>query len=101
MPFYIHVCSKLFHHAHNFEYTLQWAVHNPNINWLCEAVTLERKLKTKILIISSKEWMPRFANISVALLRHGKNINRRRLLLYAIFNFFSAAFVQSNHIVAH
>ena len=41
MPFYI--CSKLFHHAHNFEYTLQWAVHNPNINWLCDAVTLERK----------------------------------------------------------
>ena len=39
------LCSKLFHHAHNFEYTLQWAVHNPNINWLCEAVTLERKLK--------------------------------------------------------
>ena len=72
MPFYI--CSKLFHHAHNFEYTLQWAVHNPNTNWLCEAVTLERKLKTKILSISSKEWMPRFANISVALLRHGKNI---------------------------
>ena len=29
MPFYI--CSKLFHHAHNFEYTLQWAVHNPNL----------------------------------------------------------------------
>ena len=52
MPFYI--CSKLFHHAHNFEYTLQWAVHNPNINWLCEAVTLERKLKAKILSISSK-----------------------------------------------
>ena len=96
MPFYI--CSKLFHHAHNFEYTLQWAVHNPNINWLCEAVTLERNLKTKILSISSKEWMPRFANISVALLRHGKNINRRRLLLCTIFNFFSAAFVQSNHI---
>ena len=71
MSFYI--SSKLFHHAHNFEYTLQWAVHNPNINWLCEAVTLERKLKTKILSISSKEWMPRFANISVALLRHGKN----------------------------
>ena len=68
MPFYI--CRKLFHHAHNFEYTLQWAVHNPNINWLCEAVTLERKLKTKILSISSKEWMLRFANISVALLRH-------------------------------
>ena len=98
MPFYI--CSKLFHHAHNFEYTLQWAVHNPNINWLCDAVTLERKLKTKILSISSKEWMPRFANISVALLRHGKNIIRRRLLLYAIFNFFSAAFVQSNYIGA-
>ena len=97
MPFYI--CSKLFHHAHNFEYTLQWAV--PNINWLCEAVTLERKLKTKILSISSKEWMPRLAIISVALLRHGKNINRRRLLLYAIFNFFNAAFVQSNHIGAH
>ena len=90
MSFYI--CSKLFHHAHNFEYTLQWAVHNPNINWLCEAVTLERKLKTKILSISSKEWMPRFANISVALLRHGKNINRRRLLLYAIFNFFQCCF---------
>ena len=50
MPFYI--CSKLFHHAHNFEYTLQWAVHNPYINWLCEAVTLERKLKTKILSFS-------------------------------------------------
>ena len=98
MPFYI--CSKLFHHAHNFEYTLQWAVHKPNINWLCEAVTLERKLKTKILSISSKEWMLRFANISVALSRHGKNINRRRLLLYAIFNFSSAAFVQSNHIGA-
>ena len=98
MPFYI--CSKLFHHAHNFEYTLQWAVHDPIINWLCEAVTLEQKLKTKILSISSKQWMLRFANISVTLLRHGKNINRRRLLLYAIFNFFSAAFVQSNHIGA-
>ena len=33
--------SKMFHHAHNFEYTLQWAVHNPNINWLCEAVGYE------------------------------------------------------------
>ena len=32
-----------------------WALHNPNINWLCDAVTLERKLKTKILSISSKE----------------------------------------------
>ena len=98
MSFYI--CSKLFHHAHNFKYTLQWAVHYPNINWLCEAVTLERKLKTKILSISSKEWMLRFANILVALLRHGKNINRRRLLLYTIFNLFSAAVVQSNHIGA-
>ena len=63
---------KLFHHSHNFEYTLQWALHNLNINWLCDAVTLERKLNTKILSISSKELISRFANISVALLRHGK-----------------------------
>ena len=29
--------------------------------------------------------MPRFTNISVALLRHGKTINLRWLVLYAIF----------------
>ena len=47
--------SKLLHYANNFEYTLQWEPHHPNINWLCDAVTLERKLKTKIVSISSKE----------------------------------------------
>ena len=36
----------------------------------------------------------------MALLRHGKNINRRSLLLYAIFCRFRAVFVQSNHIGA-
>ena len=93
MAFYIILCSNCsIHHDRNFEYTLQWAVNNPNIIWFYDAVTLEQKLKTKILSNSSKEWMPRFANISVALLRHGKNINRRRLLLYAIFNFFSCCF---------
>ena len=64
------------------------------ISWLCDAVTLERKLITKIPSISRIECIPRFTNISVTLLRHGKSINRRRLLLYAIFNFFSAALVQ-------
>ena len=89
MTFYI--CSKLFYHAHNFECILQWALHNPNINWLCYSVTLERKIKTKILSISSNERIPRFTNIFVSLLRHGKNINRHRLFLYAIFYFFSSA----------
>ena len=51
----IYMYSKLFHHAHNFEYTQQWALHNANINWLCEAVTLEQKLISIILSISSKE----------------------------------------------
>ena len=37
---------------------------------------------------------------SLALLCHGKPINRLKLLLEATCNFFEAVFVQSNHIGA-
>ena len=37
--------------------------------------------KTKILSNSSNDRMPRFANITQALLRHGNIIKRRKLLL--------------------
>ena len=44
--------------------------------------------------------MFKFTNISLALLRYGNLIKRRKLLLYATFNFFKAVLVQSNHIGA-
>ena len=44
--------------------------------------------------------MFKFTNISLALLSHGNLIKRRKLLLYATFNFFRAVLVQSNHIGA-
>ena len=46
--------------------------------------------------------MFKFTNISLALLRHGSiiHVKRRKLLLYATFNFFKAVLVQSNHIGA-
>ena len=54
----------------------------------------------KILSISSKERMFKFTNIPLALLRHGNLIKRRKLLLYATFNFLKAVLMQSNHIGA-
>ena len=44
--------------------------------------------------------MLKFTKISLALLRHGNRIKRRKLLVYVTFNFFKAVLVQSNHIGA-
>ena len=52
-----------------------------------ETIILDRNPKTKILSNSSNDGMLRFANISLALLRHGNIIKRPKLLLYATFNF--------------
>ena len=49
------------------------------MNNLFEAMILDQK--TKILSNSSSDEMHRFANISLALLRHGNIIKRRELLL--------------------
>ena len=65
---------------------------------LFETITLDMNPKVKILSISSNELMLRFTNISLALLRHGIRIERRKLFLYATFNFFRTVFMQSNHI---
>ena len=48
---------------------------------LVETIILDRNPKTKIRSNSSNDGMPRFANISLALLRHGNIIKRRKLLL--------------------
>ena len=71
-----------------------------DISTLFEAITLDINPNVKILSISSKEQMFIFTNISLALLRHGNLIKRRKLLLYAPFNFFKAVLVQSNYIGA-
>ena len=62
--------------------------------------TLDISTKVKILSISSCELMLKFTKISLALLRHGNLIKRRKLLVYVTFNFFKAVLVQSNHIGA-
>ena len=50
-----------------------------DINKLVETIILDRNPKTKIRSNSSNDGMPRFANISLALLRHG-NIVELNLL---------------------
>ena len=60
----------------------------------------ERKPCTKIRNSSPNDLMFRLTNISLALLCHGKPINRLKLLLYATFNFVNTGFVQSNHMGA-
>ena len=57
------------------------------MNKLFETIILDRNPKAKIFSTSSNDRMLRFANISLALLRHGNIIKRRKLLLYATFNF--------------
>ena len=42
---HIIIYSKLFHHAHNFEYPLQCALHKLDNNLLYDVVTLKRKSK--------------------------------------------------------
>ena len=51
------------------------------MNNLFDTMILDQKPKTKILSNSSSDGMPIFANISLALLRHGNIIKRRELLL--------------------
>ena len=51
------------------------------MNNLFETMILDQKPNTKILSNSSNDGMLRFANISLALLRHGNIIKRRDLLL--------------------
>ena len=48
---------------------------------LVETIILDRNPKTNFLSNSSNDRMPRFANISLALLRHDNIIKRRKLLL--------------------
>ena len=62
-----------------------------DINKLVETIILDRNPKTKIRSNSSNDGMPRFANISLALLRHGNIIKRRKLLLKATFDFFKTS----------
>ena len=52
-----------------------------DINKVFETIILDRNPKTKILSNSSKDGMLRFANISIALLRHDNIIKHRKLLL--------------------
>ena len=70
-----------------------------NIKFL-DIVILERKPCTKTRSSSPNDFMFRLTNISLALLCHGKPINRLKLLLYATFNFVNTVFVQSNHMGA-
>ena len=70
------------------------------MNRFFETISLDINPKVKILSISLSELMLKSTNISLELLRHGNRIKRRKLLLYATFNYFKAVFVQSNHIGA-
>ena len=64
---------------------------------LFETSTLDISTKVKILSISSCESMLKITKISLALLRHGNLIKRRKLLVYVTFNFFKAVLVRSNY----
>ena len=70
------------------------------LSTLLETITFDINPNVKTPSISSKERMFKFTNISLVLLRHVNLIKRRKLLLYATFNFFKAVLVQSNHIGA-
>ena len=65
-----------------------------------DIIILERKPCTQTRSSSPNDVMFRLTNISLALLCHGKPINRLKLLLYATFNFVNTVFVQSNHMGA-
>ena len=62
-----------------------------NIKFL-DIIILEQKPCTKTRSSSPNDFMFRLTNISLALLCHGKPINRLKLLLYATFNFVDTVF---------
>ena len=71
-----------------------------DINKFLELIILDRNPNTNILSNSSNDLIFKFTNISLALLRQGNPIKRRKLLLFATLNFFRAVLVQSNHMGA-
>ena len=73
--------NKLSHHVHMLEYIRHVELYMLDINKLLELIILDRNPNTNILSNLSNDLIFKFTNISLALLRQGNPIKRRKLLL--------------------
>ena len=73
--------SKLSHHVQMFEKIRHIELSMFDINKLLEMIILDRNPNTNILNNSPNDLIFKFTNISLALLRQGNPIKRRKLLL--------------------